>query len=238
MRGKMGWTIKIGVLLSLLWMGLACSSTREPYQPPTRDYQMPVELAEMQDQRPAGSLWSPATAGNFLYSDQRAFQLGDLLTVQVEETASAQRDAATQLSRESEFDTSLGHFFGLMDRLQAFDGHLDKDALIEAMTKSTFSGSGRTGRSEKLQATVQVMVRQVLPNGNLFVEGHRVILVNDEEHHLYVSGVARPHDIDDSNIISSSLLAEADIRFTGSGSISDQQSPGVGQSVLNWIWPW
>ncbi len=101
----------------------------------------------------------------------------------------------------------------------------------------SFSGSGETSRTESLDATVQAMVRQVLPNGNLFIEGYRVVTVNDEEQYLYVSGVARPHDIDESNEISSSHLADANIEFTGSGSISDQQSPGWLSQILGFVWP-
>ncbi len=81
------------------------------------------------------------------------------------------------------------------------------------------------------------MVRQVLPNGNLFVEGNRVILVNNEEHHFYVSGVARPIDIDETNAVSSSRLADAEIEFTGRGVLSDQQRPGAMQRVFGRVWP-
>ena len=66
-----------------------------------------------------------------------------------------------------------------------------------------------------------------MPNGNLFVEGHRVILVNREEQHLYVSGVVRPIDIDDQNAIDSSRVAEAHIEFVGQGVVSDAESPGL-----------
>ena len=165
--------------------------------------------------------------------------MGDLLTIRVEESASASGKADTNLSRESTYQTVLSAFLGLMKRLKAFEGgNIDPAALINAASKSTFKGSGDTRRSSSLDATVQVMVRQVLPNGNLFVEGHRVVLVNSEEYHFYISGVARPHDINEGITLSSLLLADADIQYTGRGALTDQQDPSYGQSFMNWAWPW
>ena len=81
------------------------------------------------------------------------------------------------------------------------------------------------------------MVKKVLPNGNLFVEGHRVILVNDEEQHFYLSGIIRPIDIDQNNIISSSKIAEAEIEFVGRGVMSDNQRQGWFSRFFSWIYP-
>ena len=78
---------------------------------------------------------------------------------------------------------------------------------------------------------------KVLPNGNLFVEGHRAILVNSEEHHFYISGVVRPIDIDQQNSVKSSVVADAQIEFTGRGDLSDNQKQGWLSRYLGWIWP-
>ena len=86
-------------------------------------------------------------------------------------------------------------------------------------------------------ATVSTVVKSVMPNGNLFVEGHRVVLVNREEQHLYVSGVVRPIDIDDQNAIDSSRIAEAHIEFVGQGVVSDAESPGVVSRAVGSVWP-
>ena len=76
-----------------------------------------------------------------------------------------------------------------------------------------------------LEATVPALVREVLPSGNLFIEGHRVVLVNNEEHHFYISGLVRPVDIKGDNSVFSSLIADAEIEFTGRGVITDRQQP-------------
>ncbi len=92
-------------------------------------------------------------------------------------------------------------------------------------------------RSEHLTATVPAIVRKVLPNGNLFIEGHRVVLVNSEEQHFYISGVVRPIDIDQENSIKSSQIADAEIEFTGRGVLSDNQHQGWLSRYFGWIWP-
>jgi flagellar L-ring protein precursor FlgH len=128
-------------------------------------------------------------------------------------------------------------FLGLMAKLQSADEDINPEALLDAGSKINFDAEAGTGRSERLTATVPVMVKKVLPNGNLFVEGHRVILVNNEEHHFYVSGVARPYDIDESNSVPSSRLADAEIEFTGRGVLSEGQKPGPVARFFGWIWP-
>ncbi len=81
------------------------------------------------------------------------------------------------------------------------------------------------------------VVRKVLPNGNLFVEGHRVVLVNNEEQHFYISGVVRPIDIDQENSVKSSMVADAEIEFVGRGVLTDNQHQGFLSRYLGWLWP-
>ena len=105
------------------------------------------------------------------------------------------------------------------------------------MSSADFKAEGATGRTERLTATVPAIVRKVLPNGNLFIEGHRVVLVNDEEQHFYISGVVRPIDIDQENSVKSTMVADAEIEFTGNGVLSDNQRQGWLSRYLGWIWP-
>jgi flagellar L-ring protein precursor FlgH len=207
------------------------------YKPKSRDYQMPVQPEQAQGGRTDGSLWSANELSNYLYADQRALRVGDVLTVEVEEYADARRDANTRIDRKTEINANIASFLGAMAKLQKLDADIDPEELIAAGSEIDYESRGETGRSEQLTATVQVIVKKTLPNGNLFVEGHRVILVNDEEHHFYVSGVARPHDIDEQNEISSTKLADAEIEFTGRGVLSEQQKPGVFTRFFGWIWP-
>ena len=87
-------------------------------------------------------------------------------------------------------------------------------------------GRGETTRESRVRAAIAVRVKQGLPNGDLFVEGTKVVLVNDEELHIYISGVIRPEDIEPDNSVRSSLVADAEIELTGRGALTDNQDRG------------
>jgi len=108
---------------------------------------------------------------------------------------------------------------------------------IGGSSTSSLQSSGDTARSESLTATVTAVVTKVFSNGNLFVEGHRVILVNEEEHHFYISGVVRPSTSTRDNSVQSYMVAEAQIEFVGRGVLSDNQKPGWLSRALGWMWP-
>ena len=108
---------------------------------------------------------------------------------------------------------------------------------INMVHQNSFKGEGRTTRNDRFEATVPAMVRQVLPGGQLFVEGHRVVLVNSEEHHFYFSGVIRPEDIDGTGSVPSSRMADAQIEFVGRGNLTTGTSQGWLSRFLDFIWP-
>jgi flagellar L-ring protein precursor FlgH len=229
--GRKGWVMG-------LVMSAACGGPiGAPREPREREYVYPVALDDRVAARTTGSLWSDGAEFNFLFSDQRAFRTGDLVTIRVEEFATAQRGARTSLERTSQLNAEIQSFLGLIERLREMDIGLDGNSLLGATTAMGFSGSGETGRTERLEATVQAIVRERLPNGLLFVEGRRIIVVNNEEQYLYISGVVRPIDIDDNNVVSSSRLADADIEFTGRGDLTDQQRRGWLARFFARIWP-
>ncbi len=228
--------IKLLLAFALFSVGCATEHITE-YKPKIRDYQFPVETTEMDNAKADGSIWSQNETGNYLYTDQRAIRPGDILTVRVEEFANAERATNTSNNRMTEMNADISAFIGLMARVKELDPNIDPSSLISASSSTKFDQSGETGRSEKLTATVPVIVKKALPNGNVFVEGHRVILVNEEEHHFYISGVARPFDVDENNTIASSRLADAEIEFTGRGSISNGQEQGFFSKYFGWIWP-
>lgn len=234
------WTrlsVWIGLAGTLSMMACASQKHIEEYEPKERNYELPVEVQQAQSERSTGSLWTSSERVNYLYADQRALRVGDVLTVRVEEFADAQRATSTKKRRVTKMNADITAFLGLMAKLQKLDGDIKPSALLDASSEIDFDADAGTERSERLQATVPVMVKQSLPNGNLFVEGHRVILVNNEEHHFYVSGVARPYDIDESNSVASSRLADAEIEFTGRGVLSEGQRPGVVARFFGWVWP-
>ena len=163
-----------------------------------------------------------------MFTDKKARKIGDLLTVLVIETASASKSANTQTSRTSDRSGSLGGLAGINTRGLG-NG-------INLQSGSTFNGSGSTSRTDTLQATVPVMVREVFPNGNLKVQGQRRVTVNGEKQVLTVSGIVRPRDIAPNNTIRSANLAEAEVKYEGEGIVSRQQKPGLISRILDFIW--
>ena len=143
----------------------------------------------------------------------------------------------SQTTNQAESTANLNRFLGLMAKLNREYKDFDGANALSLTNESTFAGQGRTSRSDRLQATVPAMVRQVLPNGNLFVEGHRVVLVNREEHHFYISGVIRPEDIDGTGQVRSSRMADAQIEFTGRGDMTAGATKGWFTRMLDYIWP-
>jgi flagellar L-ring protein precursor FlgH len=203
------------------------------YTPKHREYKLPSEAGKNEDQPLSpGSLWREGRPASLLFTDARALRANDLVVIKIEEVADAKRSANTNLSRESESAAKIDAFLGLLEKLNK-----SGKAELGGMSKSSFKGQGDTNRSEYLTATVPAMVSKVLPNGNLFIEGHRVILVNNEEQHFYISGVVRPIDIDQENSVKSSMVADAEIEFVGRGVLTDNQKQGWLSRFLGWIWP-
>lgn len=227
------------------WLGWAAAATLAAllggcvqhigeYEPKRRQYKSPVDFQLIEGPLHNGSLFNPNHPGSFLFADQRAMYLGDLVTVRIKEVADASRGASTQLSRQSDVSMNVSAFFTALEQLAP---DLTKKDMLGAMFANGFDGMGKTSRTERFEATVPSIVREVLPNGNLFIEGQRVILVNAEEHHFYISGVIRPVDIQGDNSIESSLIADAEIEFTGRGVISEKQTPGWLSRALDYASP-
>jgi flagellar L-ring protein precursor FlgH len=181
------------------------------------------------------SLFSNEARGFF--KDQRAHRIGDILTVLVTIDDSAQISNATSRKRsagnEANVGTSLGSVFGT--KLPGVD--LDATGGISTGGSMTDGGNGSVNRSESLQTNVAVVVTQVLPNGNLVIEGRQEVRVNFEVRDLIVAGIVRPEDIQSNNTIVSEKIAEARIAYGGRGQITDVQQPRYGQQIADAILP-
>ena len=214
-----------------------CVKHIEPYTPKRRHYELPVPHSAYDAGRQTGSLFDPNGVGVRLTTDARAQAVNDVVIVVIDEQATAQRDTATSTNRSDEQTAQLNSFLNVIAKLEETYPSFNGANALSVVSESSFAGAGSTSRSDRLQATVPAMVRQVLPNGALFIEGHRVVLVNKEEHHFYISGVIRPEDIDGQGQVSSSRMADAQIEFTGRGDISSGSSKGWASRVLDVIWP-
>jgi flagellar L-ring protein precursor FlgH len=201
-------------------------------QPGYKPVQMPMPTPQPVTYNP-NSLWRNGSRAFF--KDQRARQVGDILTVSVNITDKAAIANETQRSRTNTEDSGVTNFFGknnLPITQQAIPGRL-----LTADSTSSSDGKGSVNRQEALQTSVAAVVTQVLPNGNLVVEGKQEIRVNYEIRELVVAGIVRPEDIQSDNTIDSSKIAETRIAYGGRGQITDVQQPRYGQQVMDVILP-
>ena len=225
------------VLLALLGHTAACVNHIDPYVPKRREYELPVAHNAGDGTHAEGSLFTDNSVGAIYQSDERAQFVNDVINIVIDEKATAERDTSTETKKDDSYETQMEEIMGLIKEMESRHPNFDGAKALSMSAKAGFKGEGKTSRNDRLQATVPAMVRKVLPNGNLFIEGHRVILVNEEEHHFYVSGVIRPVDILDDNSIDSSRIADAEIEFTGRGVLTDAQRPGWFTRLMNWISP-
>ena len=221
--------IVMSLVTPMFW---ACTTHIAPYQPKKRRF-APGEYAA----RPVpneGSLYAGARG---LFEDVTASQVGDILVIQIDERESASRDASTSLAKKNESSYAVPNAFGLVAALQEKFPKLDPSALFGSNYDKKFDGEGTIERKGSLTATLPVRVRRVLPNGDLYIEGTKVVMVGHEEHHLYISGLVRRADVSANNTVPSSRVADAEIEYAGRGDVSAQQRQGWFSRLMSKIWP-
>lgn len=166
----------------------------------------------------ATSLYSEASYRP-LIADQKARAVGDVLTVQVIETATASANVGTDMRRSNSIDVSAGNTRGI-------------NARLGLNTDSQFDGGGSSQRAGKLLAVVSVGVKEIRPNGDLMVSGEQLLEINDEKQKISLQGRVRPADISDGNIVVSTRIAEAKITYVGEGEMSERQRPSWWSRLL------
>lgn len=210
-----------------------CAGPITTYKFPERQYTPGVYAVDQSTQN--GLLWGEHTPN--VIEDNRSRNLGDLVIVRIEEAADAADSASTANSKSSQISAGVSNMFGLVEKLAQKHPDLDPAALVSALYETSFAGDGETTRTGSLTATIPCQVKQLLPNGDLFIEGSKTIQINAEETHLYLSGVVRPYDIDMENTVASGRVLDARIDFSGRGVVSDTQSPGLIHRGMDVAWP-
>src|SRR5258706_10208673 len=185
-----------------------------PSQPGYKPVQMPMPTPEVASYN-ANSLWRNGSRAFF--KDQRAARIGDILTVTVNFADNANLSNETVRNRTSKEDSGISDFIGAQTITQAHK--ILPGKLLTTDSTSNYDGKGTVARTENLKTNVAAVVTQLLPNGNLVVEGKQEIRVNFEIRELIVAGIVRPEDIQSDNTIDSSKIAQARIAYGGRGQI-------------------
>jgi len=174
----------------------------------------------------SGSLW-PAGTGveRGMTADRQASRAGDILTVVVAESATASSAQTKSANRESSLEDAISQFVfsKASSGLLTHKGELPASS---AAGKSSFSGGGSVNNSQSLTARAAVLVTDVLPNGNLVIEGARMVTFSGETQHVILHGLVRPTDIGADNTVLSTNIAEARVEFVSDGTLTEAQKRG------------
>ena len=178
----------------------------------------------------AQSLWT-VRAGS-LVTDTRAARAGDLLTILIDEESTADKTGETKLKRDSSFNAKLSPpTFDYPKWLNNFLSNLQ----TSGSGASNYEGTGTTTRKDRATAQITAKVMRVLDNGNLVIEGRRMVVVHDETQTIVLSGLVRPQDVAPDNTVRSAFVADAEVRIEGRGAISDRQRPGFFQRFFDFF---
>lgn len=205
-----------------------------------RDYRpvsLPMPAPEVTP-RHANSLWRPGARQFF--KDPRATKVGDIMTVKVNIQERAQLQNNTTTSRANSEEAAIPNFLGAEaagGALQKIFNGIDPTAAVGVNSGSKVQGQGQVNRQEQIVLNVAALVTQVLPNGNLVVQGRQEMRVNNEVRELLIQGIVRPEDITATNTINHTQMAEARISYGGRGQLTDVQQARWGQQAFDIVFP-
>ncbi|MCA9550759.1 MAG: flagellar basal body L-ring protein FlgH [Myxococcales bacterium] len=205
----------------------ACATTPPPaFERRTRKF----DIGKYQE-RPEAEGGSLYVEGKSFFEDERPSRIGDVVVVRIMEADSASHDSSAQLSRDAKMDMGIS---GSLTKLAPEAGLTD---LFGYSNSSSMDGSGAVRRKGEIKAVLPVRVQEILPNGDLYVEGSKVVLIDSEKRQLYVSGVVRTADIQPDGSVLSSRISDADITYITEGDARDVTKQGWLTKFLSYVWP-
>ena len=228
------------ISLILVFNLAACSKSHKAID--SRSTVIPKNLypKPIQSKPAEGALWPGNTRGNFLFGDDKATKVGDIITVTIDENATSTQSATTNTSKDTSIDLQSPNVLGLPSNL-GVNNFLNLgtqfDPRVNATVANSMQGTGTVTRNGTLSATVSALITDIVPGGNLRIEGRRSVTINNEEQIMVLRGIVRPQDINFDNTIPSTLIADASISYTGEGVVADEQRKGWLAKILSKVWP-
>ncbi|MEQ5840254.1 flagellar basal body L-ring protein FlgH [Paraburkholderia acidicola] len=178
----------------------------------------------------AGSIYNPGYAGRPLFEDQRPRNIGDILTIVIQENINATKSSGAATNRNSATDFNVP--------TAGFLGGLFGKANLSAKGDNTFNSTGGANASNTFNGTITVTVTNVLPNGNLVVSGEKQMLINQGNEFVRFSGVVNPNTISGLNSVYSTQVADAKIEYSAKGYINEAENMGWLQRFFLNVAPW
>ena len=206
-------------------------TTQKGYQPVSLPMPSPKNITPQKN-----SLW--AYDRTTFFKDQRASDVGDIITVVIEIEDEAKLENESSRPRSGNEDANLNALCGIQNDLGSIlPESVDPTNLVNLGSTSNSTGTGSIERDEEVTVQLAALVTQILPNGNLVIHGRQEVVVNFEKRVLEIDGVIRPEDISVGNTIPSEKIAEARIAYGGEGHITDVQQPRYGQQLYDIVFP-
>ena len=182
----------------------------------------------------AGSIWPAGGVG--MVADHKAAHTGDILTVYVQETANASSTQNKQSSRKSSVNDAVGQFL-FPPGVSGLGTHAGQLPSFQVTGASDYTGGGQVSNSQSVSSQAAVLVTDVLPNGNLVIEGVRLVSFSGETQYVVLHGLVRPDDIASNNTVLSSNIAEARVEFVNKGTLVDAEKTGWLQRIYDLLRP-
>ena len=195
-----------------------------------RTLTMIVLVAALGGAASAQSLWNPSAAAPALFTDTTARNVGDILTIIIDENQTVENQEESKLEKESSLSAMLTNFDILPNLLEPLPS-------AEGNSKKDFNGKGTYDKENKFKTTMSVVVIDRLPNGNLIVEGSRKIIMDEESKTVRLTGVVRSYDVSSRNTVMSSQVANAAIAYEGEGFLNRTTNRGWFSRLLDIVWP-
>lgn len=175
----------------------------------------------------SNSLWNKTSSSP--YTPDKSYKAGDIITVLIAETTTAQQKAGTNTNVKDDMALKFTH---TIERLNPLIGQSNAAGMTLG---NKYTGTGLTQRTSAVTSKVAATVVEVMPNGNLRIEGSHILSVNDENQEVFISGIVRAKDISIANTINSYQVADANVSVRGSGVVQEAENPGWITRILNWI---
>ncbi len=235
--------IKIITLILTVAVAVGCATKGEyiPTTVPSAGYKSEIEAYKLQEEarsKPNPSLWSDVGSSGTMFLDYKARKIGDIVIVDIVESASASNSSSASNSKSSEYNTGITAMLGLPlagnDFLGSGSGF---NPNIGATTNNTYSGAGSISKSDTVQATLAARIIDIMPSGNLVIEGNREIIIDRDKQTITLRGIIRQKDIDARNTVASSVIADAQITYSGAGTTTQATKKGWLGSFLDIIAP-
>ncbi len=216
-----------------------------PSVDPKINMKPPVYVEEIPPQPPKNNIANPGSlfgkGDNPLFSDRKAMNVNDIVTVVISETTTQSSSASKKLSDSNKDALGAGLVTNPGDApvLSSAINQLNKFTNIGFQTNSTnnFTGTGSNSRNESFTTTISARIIKVMKNGNYFIQGSRELLLNGDKQIIQISGVIRPYDISQNNQIDSKYIADAKIMYRTQGEIERATKKPYGSKIMKSLWP-